>query len=95
MGQIPDEVSSYEYGILAEELESVGEVARAEDYFQRAVNASTSNFDRAQALRSLAIFYFTPGAKQNLAEGRKAFGRAAESFKGQSDAYSTQVKALN
>lgn len=93
--QIPGEVSSKEYSVLAEELESAGEFADADDYFQKSVTASSSSFERAQALRALAIYYFTPGAKQDLVKGRAAFERATEAIKGQSDPYSIHVQALN
>ena len=93
--QIPDEVSSYEYGTLAEECQAAGEAGEAEDYFQKSVSASSSPFNQAQSLRLLAVFYFTSGAKQSFEKGRASFKRATESIKNRSDPYSIHVEALN
>jgi hypothetical protein len=93
--QIPNEVSSYEYGTLAEECQAAGESAQAEDYFQKGVSASSSIFNQAQSLRLLAVFYFTSGAKQDVSKGRASFERATQLIKARSDPYSVHIQALN
>jgi len=95
VSQIPGEISSYEYGILGDDLEADGEFAEAEDYFKRAVNASTTTFQRTQAFRMLALYYFTPGPKRDVEKGRAAFNDAANVMGHPSDPYSVQIAGLN
>jgi tetratricopeptide (TPR) repeat protein len=93
--QIPLEVSSYEYQVLAEELASAGELSEAEDYFRRSVSASTSPFETLQSLGSLGTFYFTPGPNRDVNRARKTFEEASNVLKDQTDPHAIQMRGLH
>lgn len=94
-GQIPkEEVSAYQYSILAQELQAAGETSEAERYFRAAVDTSGSTFEKTQALMWLGIFYFGFGPKQSFENGRDAFGRAAQPLEQQSDPYAIDLRGL-
>lgn len=68
--QLPRDVSSYEYLILANEHGSSGDSDKAEKYFSEAAIIGTTPLDRAQSLRMLAVAHFSPGPRQNFEKGR-------------------------
>jgi hypothetical protein len=92
--QIPKEVSTYEYTILANEHGSTGTGDKAEKYFSEAATRATSPSDKSQTLRMLAALHFSPGPRQNFEKGRQTFEKANDALKAQSDAYAIFEKAF-
>jgi hypothetical protein len=92
--QIPDEVSSSEYVILSQEVQTVGETSEAERYLRKAVDASASTLEKAQTLIWLGNFYFEFGPKHSLDKGRDAFQRAGQSLEQQLDPYAIDLRGL-
>lgn len=76
VAQIPNQVSSAEYLVLAEENISEADYKQARFFFKKAVTASShkgsSEVSRAQALRFLATDYFY-GLPKDFEQGRKIF----------------------
>lgn len=89
--QLGRDVSSAEYNILATELMSDTNFAKAEQYYIKAVEAARSMLPRVVALRSLAAFYFGKGSYRNIDKGREHYSAAVSLLKMALDEYSTFV----
>jgi tetratricopeptide (TPR) repeat protein len=89
MDQLGKNVSTSEYGVLANELSSMSSFKKAEIYYERAVGAAQDDVSRAMALRSLAGFYFLPTQLRDFDRGRQYFQEAVDAVKeSQGDDYS-------
>ena len=81
MDQLGKNVSTSEYGVLANELSSMSSFKKAEIYYERAVGAAQDDVSRAMALRSLAGFYFLPTQLRDFDRGRQYFQAAVDAVK--------------
>jgi tetratricopeptide (TPR) repeat protein len=80
--QIPEQVGSVEYNTLAAAAANASWVVMADDYYRRAVDASTRDNERAMALRSYGGFLFQ---LRRVDEARDAFQQALEQIGGSDD----------
>lgn len=98
MEQIPDFVGAVEYNTVAYSFVNAGEVARAEEYYRRAINVAKSPFERTTAQRSFASFLFSMGRfEEARALYRDALNQLPESdtFTRQTNGYTLQMWAWN
>jgi tetratricopeptide (TPR) repeat protein len=91
---IADHMHSSEYNVLAWESLYDSNFAQAEQYFKKAVDAARSDLDQIISRRSLAVFYYNPGPKLDLEQGRAQFEKAAQVLKKPTDAYSMYTQGL-
>jgi len=75
--QIPDQVSSTEFGVIANWNLRVGDFLAAERYFQESIASAESDHYRIYPLRNYAIFLF---GQQRPEEGRSEYRKALESL---------------
>lgn len=80
---IPNDISSSEYNILATDKQFNGNAAKAEEYLKRAVAVSQEALRKMTALRNLAGFYAQPGPFQDMNKARKRFQEAVEQIAGE------------
>jgi tetratricopeptide (TPR) repeat protein len=92
--QVPKEVSSSEYTIIANEHMSMGDFQRGEAYFLQAAGAAPTPALKSQALRILAISLFQPGPMRSFDKGRRHFNEAIDVLKGDTDLTKTHLTAL-
>ena len=81
--EIPHDVSSSEYNVLATDKLGNGGAAKAEEYLRNAVEVSEEALARMIALRSLAMFYAQRGPFYSIAEARKKFQEAVDVIRGE------------
>ena len=86
--EFPEQVSSAEYNVLANEAAMDARFDQAERYFARAVRASRGGVARAVALRTLAVFYLGPGPLRSFEKGRRHFQEAVDVLVGATDSHS-------
>jgi tetratricopeptide (TPR) repeat protein len=80
---IPNDISSSEYMIFANDKLTNGGAAKAEEYFRKAVAVSHDPLAKMIALRNLAVFYAQRGPFQNISEARKTFQAATDLLPGE------------
>lgn len=85
--QIPDHVSSAEYGVLGNEHRVDSNFTQAAHYYQKAIDASRTVVTKIFSMRALASLYFSPGSCRDFGKGRKYFSEAAEVVKNPDDPY--------
>lgn len=81
--EIPQDVSSSEYNVLATDKLANGGTAKAEEYLRNAVGVSQEPLAKMIALRSLAMFYAQRGPFQSIDEARKRFQEAVDVLPGE------------
>jgi tetratricopeptide (TPR) repeat protein len=91
-GVLRQDVSSVEYGMLAEESYADGDYSRAEEYARRAIKASRSKARKVVAYRILAEFYFRFSQIQDFDAGRRHYQEAVDLMKGATDDYSRYLQ---
>lgn len=91
--QIPAQVASIEYALIALAFEDYGELEAAEDLHRLAVNSATTGKDRALSLRSLGRLELFA---RRITNARKTMTMAEKYFAnlGTDDARSEQVETL-
>lgn len=77
---IPDDVSSSEYNMLANDKLANGGSATAEEYLKKAVEVSQESLAKMIALRNLGMFYAQRGPFQSMNAARKQFQDAIDLF---------------
>lgn len=81
--EIPHNVSSSEYNVLANDKIGDGDAAKAEEYLRNAVAVSRESLAKMIALRSLAMFYAQRGPFQNINAARRKFQEAVDVLPGE------------
>jgi hypothetical protein len=79
------DVSSVEYGVLAEECWTDSDFSRAEAYARRAIKASHSKARKVAAYSRLADFYFRSSQMQDFDAGRRNYREAVDLMNGATD----------
>ena len=92
--RIGDEITTAEYLTLAGEWYRDTDFKTAEKYYLLGVSAARTTVAKVFALRSLAIFYFSPGPLQNFDKGRAQFGKAVQVLSEPTDEYSNTITVI-
>jgi hypothetical protein len=92
--QIPTQVSSSEYTIIANEHMSIGDFTKGEFYFVRAAGAAPSPALKSQALRILALGFFQAGPTRNVDKGRQRIAEELDALNADSSPVATHLKAM-
>lgn len=86
--QIPNQVASSEYTLLAFEFMADSNFKQAEIFYKKAVHAARFPLARIVALRAMGSFYFAQSPLRNFELGRRYFKEAIDLLPNPSDAYS-------
>lgn len=92
VGQLGDNVSPYEYTILAIEHDTQGDKRSAEKYFQQAARLAQSPTVQADAYRALAMFHAAPGSSRDFKKARAMLGKGIEAVDSSPDPSSMRTK---
>lgn len=93
--QIPNQVASSEYTLLAFEFMLDSNFKQAEEFYKKAIRASRYTLARIVALRAMGIFYFAQSPLRNFDLGRKYFKEAVDLLANPSDAYSIYTQGYS
>lgn len=75
---IPQYISESEYNVLAWEATADMNYKQAENYYNKALEASTAGLSRSYALKSLGVFYSQPGPWADIPQARSYFQKAVD-----------------
>jgi hypothetical protein len=84
-GVFGEDVSSVEYGVLADESWYDSDFSRAEAHARRAIKTSHSKARKVAAYRRLADFYFRSSPMKDFDAGRRNYQEAVDLMNGASD----------